>query len=85
MTSASRLHSTPRSSNPGVARLVDPCPPPARPAGRTELVASPVRRLEAHAHAQCVKSTNVPYIQEEQEVLAGIHLVEQIKKKFLHQ
>ena len=79
--------SQPPASHGTVARLVDPCPPIARPlTGRAELVASPVQHLEAvAAHALCVKSASVPYIEEEQEVLKGIHLVDQLKRKFLKQ
>jgi hypothetical protein len=52
-------------------------------AGRAELVSWPVQHLAAHA--PCVKSASVPYIEEEKEILEKIHVVGQLKKKFLHQ
>ncbi len=44
----------------------------------------PVREIET-AHAPCVKSASVPYIQEEKEILERIHVVKQLKERFLQQ
>jgi len=47
-------------------------------------VGGPVREIET-AHAPCVKSASVPYIQEEMEILERIHVVKQLKERFLQQ
>ncbi len=46
-------------------------------------VGGPVREIENAAHALCVKSASVPYIQEEKEILERIHVVKQLKERFL--
>ncbi len=60
----------------GPVRQTAPC---------TKIVGGPVREIETAAHAPCVKSASVPYIQEEKEILERIHVVKQLKEKFLQQ
>ncbi len=58
---------------------------PVRQTEPAKSVGGPVLEIENAAHAPCVKSASVPYIQEEKEILEKIHVVKQLKEKFLQQ
>jgi hypothetical protein len=87
-----KVHSVKRANVP--VRQVEPAPAPfaknacgpvRQTAPCTKSVGGPVREIETAAHAPCVKSASVPYIQEEKEILERIHVVKQLKERFLQQ
>jgi hypothetical protein len=74
-----------RQTEPAHAPCVKNVSGPVRQTEPARSVGGPVREIETAAHAPCVKSASVPYIQEEKEILERIHVVKQLKERFLQQ
>ncbi len=83
--SVKRANVPERQIEPAHAPHVKNVSGPVRQTEPAKSVGGPVREIENAAHAPCVKSASVPYIQEEKEILERIHVVKQLKEKFLQQ